>query len=539
MDNHVNDLYKWIATLKERWDSDEFYYDESIAINIFKFASKLQNDRGSNRFFKLEWFQFEIITEILCVKSRITNKRKHREAHINIPRKNGKSFIIAILITFIFFCQPNIFGAQFILTANTTKQASQLFNTILHFIKTNKTLRKYCRIRESTKTITRKDNGNELIVLSSDGDNADSFNDYIACLDEIHQAKNDIMYGKLKTGQDTWEEPLLITITTASDGEDANNLEMQLYTLSKKIEAGEGTDPSFYYKIYEARKDCDILDEKEWFKANPSLGIFKNIDGVRTMAKRCLLMPSQEKMFRRMHLNQHVALDDEKGAINMELWDKCVQKIDIKQLKSLKIWCGLDLSSKNDITGFVIIFYDEVNDKFIVYPFLFTPKDTLMEREKKDGNPYSEWVKKNELIALKGKYINFESVLDKMYDIDNDFEIVQIGFDRWGSQTILNRLEDTWDIVELGQGSRTMTQVINDFENLLIDERLIIADNSCFRFMAKNTIAVYDDAMNVKYSKKKSKFKIDGIVAMLMGLLLAIEENGVSHYDMIGALDDL
>lgn len=539
MSDKINNLYEWIAVLKERWNGNEYYYDEALARNIFVFASKLENDRGTKRFFELVWFQFEIITEILCVKRRINDKRKHREAHINIPRKNGKSFIIAILITFVFFCQKDIFGAQFILTANTTKQASQLFDTIMHFIKKNRTLRKYCKIRESTKTIIRKDNGNMLIVLSSDGDNADSFNDYIACLDEVHQAKNDIMYGKLKTGQDTWEEPLLITITTASDGEDANNLEMQLYDLSKKLEAGEGDDPSFYYKIYEARKDCNVLDEKEWFKANPGLGIFKNVEGVRTMANRCILMPSQEKMFRRMHLNQHVALDDKKGAINMDLWHKCVHKVDLEKLKSCKIWCGLDLSSKNDVTAFVTIFYDEVDDKFIVYPFLFTPKDTLYEREKTDGNPYSEWIKNGDLIALDGKYVNFESVLDKMFDIDDEFEIVQIGFDRWGSQTILSRLEDKWDIVELGQGSRTMTQVINDFENLLIDERLVIADNACFHFMAKNTIAVFDDAMNVKYSKKKSKFKIDGIVAMLMALLLAIEENGVSHYDMIGALDDL
>lgn len=84
-----------------------------------------------------------------------------------------------------------------------------------------------------------------------------------------------------------------------------------------------------------------------------------------------------------------------------------------------------------------------------------------------------------------------------------------------------------------------MTQVINDFENLLVDERIIIAENECFRFMAKNCIAVYDEMLGVKYSKKKSKFKIDGIIAMLMGLLLCIEENGIEHYNPVEYLDDL
>jgi phage terminase large subunit-like protein len=91
----------------------------------------------------------------------------------------------------------------------------------------------------------------------------------------------------------------------------------------------------------------------------------------------------------------------------------------------------------------------------------------------------------------------------------------------------------------MGQGTQTMTPIINDFECMLIDERIVIADNECFRFMAKNCIAVFDDAMNVKYSKKKSRFKIDGIIAMLMGLVLAIDANKINHYDMLAALDNL
>lgn len=122
--------------------------------------SKLTNDRGASRNFDLLEFQFEIITEILCVKRRSDGKRKHREAHINIPRKNGKSFLAAIIVVYLFFCQRHIFGALFILTANTTKQAGELYGTVEHFIKANKTLRRYCKITSSTKTIIRKDNGN-------------------------------------------------------------------------------------------------------------------------------------------------------------------------------------------------------------------------------------------------------------------------------------------------------------------------------------------------------------------------------------------
>ena len=359
-------LAAWLEKLQKKWDTEEYYYDVEEAKKVFKFVSKLTNDRGASRNFDLLEFQFEIVTEILCVKRREDGKRKHREAHINIPRKNGKSFLAAIIVVYLFFCQRHIFGALFILTANTTKQVGELYGTVEHFIKANKTLRRYCKITSSTKTIIRKDNGNKLMVLSSDADNADSFNDYVAVLDEIHQAKNDEMYGKLRTGQGAWDEPLIMTITTASSGEDPANPEMQLYTMAKKIEAGEVNDPSFYYRIYEADKDCNVEDETQWYKSNPALGVFRKLEDLANYAKRIRLMPLQENMFRRMFLNQHVALDHEKGAINMDLWDLCTKKVDTKDLEGWKCWGGLDLSSKNDITGFVLVFYEETTGRFIV-----------------------------------------------------------------------------------------------------------------------------------------------------------------------------
>ncbi|WP_017416775.1 terminase large subunit [Clostridium tunisiense] len=533
------DLESFLAEMKIKWDSNKYYYDEEEARKIFKFISLLKNDKGTSRKFTVLKFQFEIITEILCVKHKKNNLRRFREAHINIARKNSKSFLIGIILSYLFFCQPKIFGALFIITGNTTKQAAELYNTFKAFVRSNKALLKRCKILDSTKTIIRKDNGNKLIVLSNDGGGADSYAVYSCALDEIHEYASDEIYGKLKTGQGIWDEPLTFTITTASSGEDETNLEMQLYKMAKAMEEGKGEDETFYYKIYEAEKDCKIDDYMQWFNANPALGEFRKPDDIVNFANRVKLMPLQENMFRRMFLNQHVATDHIKSAINMELWDKCTAKIDIGDLKGWKCWCGLDLSSKNDVTAFVLVFYNEEIDKFIIYPYLYTPKATMVERQEKDNNPYVKWEKQGDLTALEGKYINFERLLDNLYDLDSEFIIEQIGFDRWGSATIINRLEEKWDVIPIGQGSKTMTQVINDFENLLIDERLIIANNEVFRFMAKNCVAKIDENNGVMFSKKRSEFKIDGIIAMLMGLLLAIEENEINHYDPIDALDKM
>lgn len=531
-------LEEVIQAQKEKYDSDKYYFDEIEALKLYKFLSKLTLDKGKKGSkVKLLRFQFEVLTSILCVKNRETGFRRFKEAHLNIGRKNGKGSLVAWIIIYLYFTD-NTYGAEYIIVANDIKQASNLFNTIHLTIRNNKTLRKYVKITESKKLMYRKATNSYLRVLANEGSNLDSYATYIAVLDEVHEYKNTDAYSKLITGMGLWDEPIMFTTTTASSGEDENNLEYQMYTYSKEIELGKVDDDSYYYAIYEAKKDCAIMDVTEWIKANPALGVFKKVDDFIKLAKKALSMKTFEAKFRRLYLNQHIATDEIKNAINMELWNKCVRKVNLETLKGCKCWNGLDLSSKNDITGFVQIFYNDESGKYIIYPHLFTAKDTLIEREENDKNPYSRWVKQKDLIALEGKYVNFERLLDYINDLDSEFKFEQIGFDRWGSPTIINRLEGKWDVVPLGQGSATMTSIINEFENLLIDERLIIADNEVFNFMAKNVVAVVNDA-GIKYSKTKSSAKIDGIIAMLMGLLLAVEENGVSHYNAMDALDKM
>ena len=221
----------------------------------------------------------------------------------------------------------------------------------------------------------------------------------------------------------------------------------------------------------------------------------------------------------------------------MELWNQSLANVNIDDLKGCTCWGGLDLSSKNDITGLILVFYNAEYEKFIIYPFLFTPGDNAIERGEEDGFDYQKYITSGDLIGTRGRYVNFEDVLELLYAQEELTPIDTLGFDRWGSTTIINRLEDKWNVVPLGQGTGTMTPAINDFENLLIDGRLIIHNNEVFNIMAKNVVAVVNDG-GTRYSKTKSEFKIDGIIAMLMGLSLAVEANGIPKYDAVAALNE-
>ena len=527
-----------IEEQKKKYDDDKYYFDEVEARKIYNFISKLTLDKGKKgQKVKILKFQFMILTSILCVRSRETGFRRFKEAHLNIGRKNGKGSLVAWIIIYLYFTDDT-FGAEYIIVANDIKQASNLFNTIQMTINNNKSLKKYVKITESKKLMYRKATNSYLRVLANEGSNLDSYATYIAVLDEVHEYKKTDAYDKLITGMGLWDEPLMFTTTTASAGEDEKNLEYQMYTYSKDLEKGKIDDETFFSAIYEAKAKCDIWDIDEWINSNPALGSFKKIEDFIKLAKKAMSLKTFEAKFRRLYLNQHVATDVVKGAINMELWKEALANVDLKELKGCTCWGGLDLSSKNDITAFVLVFYNEEVEKFIIYPFLFTPGDNALERGEEDGFDYQKYIKSGELIGTKGKYVNFEDVLELLYEQEEKTPIETLGFDRWGSTTIINRLEDKWDVIPLGQGTGTMTPAINDFENLLIDGRLIIHNNEVFNIMAKNVVAVVNDG-GTRYSKTKSEFKIDGIIAMLMALILAIEANGIPKYNVVDALDNV
>lgn len=526
------DLDELIEELKEKWDDGTYYYDEEEARKFYKFISKLQLDKGKKgQKIKPLKFQFIITSEILCVKNKNTKFRKHREALLDIPRKNGKGSLVSWIAVYLYFTDAT-FGAEYIIVANDKKQATNLFNTMQLMIKNNKTLVKHVKITESMKQMYRKSTNSYLRVLANDGANLDSYASYIVILDEIHEYKNSDAYTKLRTGMGLWDDPLMFMTTTASSGQDPHNLEMEMYTYAKDIEEGKFKDDKFYSAIYEAEKDCDLMDKKQWYKANPALSIFRKFDDLKDFMLKATRIKSFQAKARRLCLNQHVALDGE-NAINMELWRSCLEDVSLENLKGMKCWCGLDMAYIQDIVAYVQCFYDEENDKYIIYPHLYTPKDNLYDRVERDNIRYDLYVDEGELITLNGRYVDSEELFNHISHVNSTyaFDTKEIAFDMWGSGDITSRLEKEYTIFPFGQGYKSMSPTIRDFEILLLNKKLVIANNSLLTWMASNVVATEDAAGNVKYDKNKAKYKIDGVIAMLMALSRAIFNVNDSPFD--------
>ncbi|GGN59380.1 terminase large subunit [Oceanobacillus indicireducens] len=518
---------------------EKYYFDEKEAAKFKTFIEKLNLPKGKKgQKIKLLDYQLKIATDIIATKRKSDGLRRYREIFITMARKNSKSFIAAIIILYLFFTDDEM-GQENIVAANSREQADNIYNMIEYMIRTNKTLMKHCVIVNSRRRILRKVTDSFIQIVSSDTSKLDGFNPYIAAVDETHEDKTGgENYTKLQTGQGARDEPIIMSITTASNGMDEHNLEYQKYQYALKVQSGEVEDDSFYAAIYRADDDCDIEDEEQWTKANPGIdllpGGFRKSDELRRLSKQAKVMPALIPGFRRYYLNQHVVLEAER-AINMKYWNNKDNTIsDLSFLKGKACYAGLDLSVDKDFTALVLVF--PIDDEYHVLPYLFKPAETLISDGKVDKFPYEAYAKQGYMIATKGDFVNFRYVRQIIEELSREYDIKEIVFDKFASSGIASDLQnDGFIMVDHVQGFG-FSPTIADFYDLLYENKLKHPNNPVFNWMAESTVAIENSQGRIKFDKTQGK--IDGIIAMLMGLTRAIANNKKQEYDPNKAIED-
>lgn len=509
------------------------YFDENVAEKAVKFVSLLKNTKGeyAKKNFNLLPFQEQIIKDLFGTMND-DGTRQYRESFIFLPRKNGKTELIAALVLYMFFCDSE-FGQEIYSCANSRDQASLVFNAVCAMIRMNKVLRKRCKIIESQKRIVRYDTNSFYRAISADAGTIHGANANMVVYDEIHESKTRELYDVMKTSQGARKQPLFINITTAAANK--HGICYQLFDYARKLRDGIVDDKTFYPVLFYADKKDDIYDEKTWYKCNPALDKFRNIDEFRQTAKRAREIPSLENNFRRLYLNQFTT--QEVRWMPLEKWEASAGRIVMKKLLGRPCFAGLDLASTTDIAALVLVFPMD-DGKYIVLPFFWIPEDNMKERVRRDRVPYDVWVRDGLIEATEGNVIHYGAIIKKLEALRKIYNIQEIAYDRWGATKLSQDLEDRdFTMIQFGQGFASMSPPTKELMNLVLQKKLVHSNNEVLNWMVDNMIVKTDPAGNIKPDKSKSTEKIDGVVALIMGLDRALRNNNKdSVYDERGII---
>jgi len=157
------------------------------------------------------------------------------------------------------------------------------------------------------------------------------------------------------------------------------------------VQEGIIEDDSFLPIVIGADKEKDDWEDPEvWKKVNISLGQIFDFDKIERDFKKAKANPASAHNFKRFRLNLWV--NNITAWLDMDDWDKCNEPVDYNELKRRRCYGAIDLSSKVDMSSFVLVFPPtKQGEKIKILPFYYMPEDTLAKRAKEDKVDYVRW----------------------------------------------------------------------------------------------------------------------------------------------------
>lgn len=513
------------------------HYDKAKADRAVKFIQNLKHTKGKwdgKKFMLLPW-QEQIVRDIFGIV-RADGKRQFLTAYVEIPKKQGKSELAAAIALYLLYADgeasAEVYGA-----ACDRNQASIVFDVAKQMVMKSPALMKRSKIAAATKRIVNYSNAGFYQVLSAETGTKHGLNVSGLVFDEIHAQPNRKLYDVLTKGSgDAREQPLFFIITTA--GTDKQSICYELHTKALDIMNGRKNDSTFYPVVYGLEEGDDWNDEANWYKANPSMGHTIAIERVREAYKNALENPAEENVFKQLRLNMWT--NSTVVWIPEHIYDKGNSPIDIDSLAGRDCYAGLDLASTSDITAFVLVFPPRSEDeKYIVLPFFWLPEDTLELRCRRDHVLYDVWERQGYIHTTEGNVIHYGFIERFIEDLGKKYHIKEIAYDRWNATQMVQNLEDEgFTMVPFGQGFKDMSPPSKELYKLLMEGSIVHGGNPVLKWMAQNVVMRQDPAGNIKPDKERSVEKIDGIVALIMGLDRCIRNGGetTSIYDERGMI---
>lgn len=511
-------------------------YDDRKAQHAVDFIQNLKHTKGiwyGVPFELLPW-QDKIIRDIFgTVKEN--GYRQYNTAYVEIPKKQGKSELAAAVALYL-TCADGEWGAEVYGCASDRQQASIVFDVAVDMVEQCPALKKRIKPVLSQKRLVYTPLNSFYQVLSAEAYTKHGLNVHGVVFDELHAQPTRELYDVMTKGSgDARMQPLFFLITTA--GTDRNSICWEIHQKAEDILKGRKIDPTFYPVIYGIDDNDDWTDERNWYKANPSLGVTVDIDKMRDAFNSAKDNPAEENLFRQLRLNQWVK--QSVRWMQMDKWDACTFPVNAEELRGRICYGGLDLSSTTDITAFVLVFPPEAEeDKYQVLPFFWIPEENLQIRVRRDHVPYDVWERQGYLKTTEGNVVHYGFIEAFIEELGTKYNIKEIAFDRWGAVQMVQNLEGMgFTVVPFGQGYKDMSPPTKELMKLVLEGKIAHGGNPVLRWMMDNIYVKTDPAGNIKPDKEKSTDRIDGAVALIMALDRALRHGGGgSVYDSRGIL---
>ena len=428
------------------------------------------------------------------------NPHGTRRAIISRGRKNGKSFLCAMILLLFLCGREAKQNCQIYSAAQSRDQAAILFNLAVRMIRLNAELNSTVVVRETAKQLVCPELGTSYRALSAETTTAFGLNPKLCLIDELGQVRGprSTLLEALETATAVQEEPLTVIISTQAP------TDADLFSIL--IDDGKaGHDARTVLRLQSAAPDLDPFSEAAIREANPAFDVFMNKPEVLAMAENARRMPARQAEYENLVLNRRVEANN--PFVSPQAWKLCGAPV--QDMHGVPVYAGLDLSSVSDLTALVLI--GRIGRVWSVLPTFWLPAESLAERAQKDHAPYDLWHRQGYLQTTPGNSVSYEYVAQHLFKVFKEYDVQKLAFDRWGMQYLVPWLQRAGfsdaviedKFVEFGQGTQSQSPPLRDLEQAILEREIAHGNHPVMAMCASCAVVESKDASNRKLSKQK------------------------------------
>ena len=482
-------------------------------------------------------FQWLFIIAIMCTVERDNpDKRRYENAILEICRKNGKTFLIAILFILLFFIEPKF--SKFYSVAPDGSLSREIKTAIEEILRSSpamlgkmngkekfKMLRDYihCNITE-----------NRYIPLNYSTGRLDGKLPSVFLVDETGALPNTYAIEAMRSGQLTILNKLGFIISTKYPT--LNNPFEDEVDYAKRVLNGAVDDDKVFALLYEPD------DTKGWAtndevleQSNPlAIEVTEIMEDLKAKRQVAIEIESKRENFITKHCNIIYSGAGSESFVNIaDLQKGAVDHID---WNGREVFLGVDVAMTTDNCAVSMVAYDEDEGQVLLQSVAFIPEDRIDEKSKLERIPYRDFINAGNCIPCGNRTVDYGAIERYIMEIESKYgvTVMGIGYDRYNALSTAQKLEDAgYTMVEIKQHSSVLHPATKWVAELVAEGNLLYdKSNKLLEINFENSRCVYDTNMNRYVNKKKSRGKVDMVVAGINAMYLLHQ-----NYMLNSALD--
>lgn len=473
---------------------------------------------GRTVFETLAGFQWLFLfASLTVVFKKDKSRRRYETVVLEICRKNGKTFLIAIVFIVLFFTEPRF--SKFYSVAPDGSLSREIQQQIREIISSSPALEGKFKIRRDDILCLLSQN--DYIPLSFSTSRLDGKLPNAFVADEVGALPINYPIEAMRSGQLMIKNKLGCIISTKYPTIE-NPFEDEV-NKAKQVLDGIVEDETVFSLLYEPDKTKGWeTDDRIIEQANPlALEIPQVLEDIKKKRSDAVIMPSKRENFLTKHLNIIYQGLGTETYIDPQDVIACASDTPIDWV-GRTAYIGVDLSETTDNTAVAIAALDDDVETILADVIGFIPSDSVESKSRTEKVDYRRFIEEMKCIECGGRVVDYGVIEEFVFNIEEKYgcSIAYIGYDRRNAMSSAQKWDEKYETVEIRQHSSVLHAPTKLLRDSILEGKFRYERSRFLELNFQNARVTFDTNRNLYVNKKKSSGKVDMVVALINALYL-------------------